>query len=277
MKTTNDSPAPDVRLARVVGQGRRVQGLMLECAEDLSSVNSVLRNELTEQKPLPEVEQALEMSEVVEDMVQEASGELSSMNRALRIEIRERRSLESRLEAASDQGEADRHASLHDELTGLPNRTLFRDRLEHGLVQAARHGWTLAVMFVDLDGFKGINDSHGHEAGDGVLRAVAHRLRQGTREEDTVSRYGGDEFLCLLADVKDEKDISAIAVKLTDAIRAPCDVGSGETVTRLRVGASIGISIFPKDGTTAEQLIGSADAAMYLAKRSVSGHAFAGP
>ncbi|MBI5536498.1 MAG: GGDEF domain-containing protein [Deltaproteobacteria bacterium] len=275
MNITNEPPSNDGSLSQVVGQGERVQDMVQECAVELSSVNAVLKNELAEQDPLPAVEQALEQSEAVEGKVQEASEELSAMNRALKGEVRERQALEQQLETANEQGEADRHASLHDPLTGLPNRALFNDRLEHGLAQARRHGWTLAVMFVDLDDFKQINDRHGHEAGDGVLRSIAERLRQSTRSDDTVSRHGGDEFLYLLLEVKREEDIAAVAEKLSKTIQATCDVVVAGAMTRLSVKASIGISVFPKDGTTAEQLIGRADEAMYVAKRSGAGHAFA--
>jgi len=275
MSTTNDSPSNAGSLFQVVGQGERVQDMVEECADELSSVNAALKHELAEQAPLPAVEQALEKSEAVEGKVQEASEELSVMNRALKDEVRERQALEQQLEAVTEEGEAARRASLHDPLTGLPNRALFNDRLEHGLAQAARHGWTLAVMFVDLDDFKEINDGYGHEAGDAVLRAIAERLRQSTRSDDTVSRHGGDEFLYLLLEVKREEDIATVAAKLANVIQGPCEVRVGGVVTRLSVKASIGISIFPKDGTTAGELIGGADQAMYVAKRSGTGHAFA--
>jgi diguanylate cyclase (GGDEF)-like protein len=275
MNTAKQLPATAGTLSQVVGQGERVQDIVEECADDLSSLNAVLKTELAEQDPLPAVEQVLEQSEAVEGKVQEASQELSAMNLALKGEVRERQALEQQLETANEEGEAARHASLHDPLTGLPNRALFNDRLEHGLAQATRHGWTLAIMFVDLDDFKQINDRHGHEAGDGVLRSIADRLRQSTRSDDTVSRHGGDEFLYLLLEVKREEDIAAIAEKLSKTIQATCDVGVGGVVTRLSVKASIGISIFPKDGTTAEQLIARADEAMFVAKRTGAGHAFA--
>lgn len=273
MSNANELPGS---LSQVVGQGERVQEMVDECADDLSSLNAVLKNELAEQAPLPAVAEALEQSEAVEDKVQDASDELSTMNRALKVEVRERKALERRLETANAQGEAARHASLHDPLTGLPNRALFNDRLEHGLAQATRHGWTLAVMFVDLDDFKAINDGYGHEAGDAVLRAIAGRLQQSTRRDDTVSRHGGDEFLYLLLEVKRVEDVAAVAEKLSQTIQADCDVGVGGVAMRLSVKPSIGIAIFPKDGTTAAQLISRADEAMYVAKRSGSGHAFAG-
>lgn len=275
MSTTNESPSTVGSLSQAVGQGERVQEMIEDCAEELSSVNTALKMELAEQAPLPAVEQAIEKSEAVESKVQEASEELSVMNRALKDEVRERQALEQKLETATEEGDAARHASLHDQLTGLPNRALFNDRLEHGLAQAVRHGWNLAVMFVDLDDFKGINDHYGHEAGDAVLRAIAERLQRDTRSDDTVSRHGGDEFLYLLLEVKRAEDVAMVAAKLLDTIQAPCDVRVGGVVAQLSVKASIGISVFPKDGATAEQLIEGADQAMYEAKRSGAGHAFA--
>src|SRR6202044_3678914 len=112
--------------------------------------------------------------------------------------IRDRTLVDHQLAAAVEQVEGSRNAALHDSLTGLPNRVLFRDRLEHGIAQAKRHRWILAVMFVDMDNFKSINDTYGHEAGDAVLQTVAKRLAHNARVDDTVSRYGGDEFLYLL-------------------------------------------------------------------------------
>ncbi|HWS03745.1 MAG TPA: GGDEF domain-containing protein [Gammaproteobacteria bacterium] len=142
----------------------------------------------------------------------------------MKAEIKERHELEDQLAAVTEQGEVDRHTALHDALTGLPNRALFNDRLEHGLAQAERHGWTLAVMFLDLDRFKIINDTHGHDIGDSVLRIIAERLKENTRSDDTVSRLGGDEFLYLLMEVPNEEDVTLIAQKLIKSIQAPCNV-----------------------------------------------------
>lgn len=184
--------------------------------------------------------------------------------------------VDHQLAAAIEQKDAARHAALHDPLTGLPNRALFNDRLEHGLAQARRHGWTLAVMFIDLDKFKAINDTHGHEAGDRVLQTIAGRLKANTRGGDTVCRHGGDEFLSLLMETRDEQAIASIAQKIANAIQAPLDVSAGGLVVNVSVGASIGIAVFPKHGDTADTLINNADKAMYRAKQDKSGIAFAG-
>lgn len=265
---------PAKSLTKALGESERAKGLVEECAEELSSVKEDLKQELAEGDPSAVVENALEKSEAAESKAQDASEKLSIVNRALEDEVKERQVLEKRLATATEQEEAARHAAFHDPLTGLPNRALFNDRLEHGLAQAQRHGWGLAVMFVDLDNFKTINDSYGHGAGDGVLRTIGERLKESTRGGDTVSRYGGDEFLFLLMEIQDKQPISLIAEKVMNAIQTPCDVNARDITTQ-KVSASIGISIFPKDGTTADDLVKSADKAMYQAKRNNTGYAFA--
>jgi diguanylate cyclase (GGDEF)-like protein len=152
---------------------------------------------------------------------------------------------------------------------------LFNDRLQHGIAQAKRHRRILAVMFVDLDNFKTINDTYGHEAGDAVLQTVATRLRHNTRDADTVSRYGGDEFLYLLNQIREESDISMIAAKILKAIQTPCNVNVRDVIANPCMKASIGISVFPRDGDTASALIERADEAMYQAKKSETGYIFA--
>jgi diguanylate cyclase (GGDEF)-like protein len=133
----------------------------------------------------------------------------------------------------------------------------------------------LAVMFLDLNEFKSINDTHGHQAGDAVLKSIASRLEHTTRHEDTVSRYGGDEFLCLLTPVHQRKHIAMIAAKVLAAIQAPCEVSGRHGPVNLLVDGSIGISMFPKDGASAADLIRRADQAMYIAKENKSGFEFA--
>ena len=272
MSKPADPLVPAKSLHAVVGQGERVQDLVDEAAEDLGSVNVALKAELASQVGTAAADDVIEKSEAVEGKVQEAADELSVMNRALKAEVRERHALEVQLETVTEQGQADRHASLHDGLTGLPNRALFHDRLEHGIAQARRHGWTLAVMFVDLDDFKRINDDYGHEVGDFVLCTIAERLTKNTRRDDTVSRHGGDEFLYLLLEIKREEDVAAIVRSLGDVIAAPCELEVNGVVTPLVVGSSIGVSIFPRDGATGEQLIAAADKAMYVVKRSRPSH-----
>jgi two-component system cell cycle response regulator len=158
----------------------------------------------------------------------------------------------------------------HDATTGLPNRDLFDDRLTHAIALAKRHTWTLAVMFLDLDRFKEINDTHGHAVGDAVLKEVAKRFAQHTREEDTVCRNGGDEFLYLAMNPQGTANIERIAGKLLSVIGQPVDVGHLQVVIK----ASIGIAVYPGDGTNGKQLIRNADTAMYRAKKAATGCVF---
>lgn len=152
----------------------------------------------------------------------------------------------------------------HDPLTGLPNRLLLRARLEHGMEEAAREGSQLALLFLDLDRFKDVNDSLGHSIGDELLCEVARRLRDVVRREDTVARLGGDEFTVLLEHLKDGEDAARLARKLLDRLMQPYLMGE----RTLYLGASIGISLYPRDCGDVESLLRNADAAMYRAKES---------
>lgn len=249
-------------LTKVLVENEHAKVLVKESAEGLSSVNAG-------------IQEALEKSEAVEVKVQEASATLAAVSQTLKTEIKERGVLEDKLAAVTEQGRVDLNAALHDPLTGLPSRSLFYDRLEHGFQHARRHGWGLALIFIDLDDFKTINDTYGHDAGDGVLRMVAERLIENIRGEDTASRHGGDEFVILINEVGDETNISVIAEKIISRIQAPCNIGAGDRMLNHCVMASMGISIFPKDGATADALVKSADTAMYAAKRNKSKYSFA--
>jgi diguanylate cyclase (GGDEF)-like protein len=163
-----------------------------------------------------------------------------------------------------------RHMAQHDELTTLPNSGFFRDRLDQALSPDAPRAPALAVLYLDLDGFKPINDQHGHDTGDELLRIVAQRLRRSVRAEDMVCRLGGDEFACLLSDPMGRDQLSQLASKLFDTIAAPLQVGALE----LSVRPSIGIAVCPADGNTAASLLKRADTAMYRAKRRQLGFAF---
>lgn len=157
------------------------------------------------------------------------------------------------------------HQAFHDALTGLPNRLLFQDRLNQALGQAKRNRTrTPAVMFLDLDRFKQINDTFGHDAGDMLLKEVANRLRRCVRAADTVARLAGDEFTVLLPEITGPDDAKAVADKILDAMQEPVVLGHDAKV----ISTSIGISLYPKDGRDPESLIKSADAAMYHVKGS---------
>ena len=163
-----------------------------------------------------------------------------------------------------------RHLALHDGLTLLPNRGFFHERLQHALAQVAVQQRGLALMYLDLDGFKPINEAHGHAVGDEVLRIVAARLTRAVRDDDMVGRLGGDEFGCLLSASPDREQLSQLACKLLDAVSAPLKIGK----LRLSVRPSIGISIGPRPGADAGVLIKTADVAMVRAKRERLGYAF---
>jgi diguanylate cyclase (GGDEF)-like protein len=168
--------------------------------------------------------------------------------------------------AVSSLGELT-HASQHDPLTGTPSRALMRDRLDTAIAAARRQGTQLALLFLDLDDFKAINDALGHANGDAMLQLVAERLVATVRDSDTVSRQGGDEFLILLPQIAHAADATLIATKLLDAVAAPAQVGSHA----LHLSASVGIAVYPQDGSDAEVLTKRADVAMYHSKRRSHG------
>ena len=154
--------------------------------------------------------------------------------------------------------------AYHDQLTHLPNRVLFKDRLELAIAQAQRRTGALAVMFIDVDRFKLVNDTFGHAEGDVLLRAIASRLSATLRRGDTLARLGGDEFTVLLPDINQPEDAEVIARKILDTLSTPVALSQGD----FRATVSIGISLFPRDGGTAEDLTRNADIAMYQVKRS---------
>ena len=159
------------------------------------------------------------------------------------------------------------YLAQHDALTGLPNRLLLRDRLTEAIALAQRHRKPLGVLFVDVDGFKARNDTHGHAMGDRMLRAIADRLKGALRQSDTVSRSGGDEFVAVLSELERAEDAVLVARKLLQASAEPSRLDS----TEISLTVSIGISLYPNHGVTAEALIANADAAMYVAKRAGPG------
>ena len=154
------------------------------------------------------------------------------------------------------------HRAHHDHLTGLPNRALFEERLERAVASAERYGRRLAVLFLDLDGFKAVNDTHGHDAGDRVLKQVAGRLPAGLRSSDTLARFGGDEFVVLVTEIAHPLDAREVAMALLDSLTGPYEALGH----RFTLRASVGISVFPDDGPDASKLLRHADLAMYEAK-----------
>lgn len=168
------------------------------------------------------------------------------------VEITRRRLLEETI----------RQMAYQDSLTSLPNRSLLNDRLVQALAHAKRRAQKVALLYLDLDGFKAVNDTYGHRVGDELLRVVAARLTGQLRQSDTVARLGGDEFIVLLPDAGGARDGDRIARKILAALRRPCRIGGRS----LAISGSIGMAIYPQDGRSAETLVKHADQAMYKAK-----------
>lgn len=185
--------------------------------------------------------------ETLEQRVEERTRELQE-------EVTERRRAEEML----------RHVASHDGLTDLPNRSLLMDRLNKAIHRAHRDSKKCAVMFIDLDGFKPINDTLGHDMGDLLLRVVANRLTATIRETDTAARFGGDEFVLILTDLDKADDALPVGKKILDALRQPVDLNGNDA----HIGASIGIAAYPDHGLNAEEVLKQADTAMYAVKES---------
>lgn len=266
-------------------QSQDVKAKVEECAEDISAANATVQSKIAQGETTLSAPKALAQGKKVEGKVQEVADDLHKVTETLAKGVEELKQLEIHLIqsrsalaqsnaalAASTEAERNaQHRALHDPTTGLPNRDLFDTRLEQAISMAKRHGWTLAVMFLDLDHFKSINDTHGHAAGDVVLQEVAKRLAGHARDEDTVCRNGGDEFLYLLVDPKGLQNIERIAQSASQRIGQPIAWDKA----LLDVEASIGIAVYPQDGDSGEALVRNADTAMYAAKKRRSGYAFA--
>ena len=248
------NPAAARLLGRRVGEliGRPVARLLSQFADPIGfpdpGVYELRRGDRDE-------ELAMELSVTP---LQDARGATAGRVLVFR-DVTERRELEREL----------RRLAYTDRLTGLPNRALFHDRLERALTMAKRRDAAVAILFLDLDRFKNINDSLGHEIGDRVLVAVAQRLRRCLRAEDTLARLGGDEFAILLPEIAERRDTHLVTDKCLAALSAP------EVISRheLTVNASIGVAVFPQDGADVQHLLRSADAAMYRAKARGGGRA----
>ena len=273
-------PAPARRgsLTRVLNKNKEIRKHVKHAATDLTSINEVLQRGVEDNIPVRTMEAAISRNEDVEHKVAEAADDLHRANIELSKEVTERVVIETELadtkadladvrddlSKSQAKEQETRKSSLHDALTGLPNRVSFEQGLDRGLRQAKRHGWGLALLFIDIDKFKGVNDSHGHGLGDQVLLMMADRLQSFLREEDTVSRWGGDEFACLVLEVKQEADVTRLAEKMVNRIAEACEFDG--IVLSIRV--SIGIAIYPADGETAASLFKNADTAMFRAKRT---------
>lgn len=188
----------------------------------------------------------------LEEKVAERTRELEIANQTLQEDIHKREKVEVRLH----------HIAHHDPLTGLPNRAYVTEYLEKRVSHAKRHGSALAVLFLDLDGFKYINDTFGHSQGDALLVETGRRLRERLRTEDLIARLGGDEFIVIVEDISDGENVAQMASDLIQALVAPVNIDEQELI----VTASIGISVFPNDGPDSTELLKNADVAMYRAK-----------
>ena len=276
VEKTGRADAPDA-LDLALEQSHEVKAKVETCADDLATANEIVKEQIAGGTTLLSAHETLLAGTTVESKVQECADDLHEVTETLaqgiedlaqtEIALTESREILADTQAAlaiSQEEERDaRRRALHDSMTGLPNRDLFDDRLSNAISLARRHDWTLAVMFLDLDGFKKINDTHGHAAGDSVLKEVARRLSLHSRDEDTVCRNGGDEFLYLLVNPHGKENIERIAGLVSANIAEPIAVDSWQFV----VNASIGIAVYPGDGATADELIKSADTAMYRAKK----------
>ncbi|HSV28211.1 MAG TPA: diguanylate cyclase [Candidatus Omnitrophota bacterium] len=208
------------------------------------------------------------MNRTVEGMGQRANGSVFAME----ISVSELRHGRHRLFTAilrdiSERKEHEdriRRLAHHDSLTGLPNRNLLNDRMNHALARVKRNGGRMAVLYVDLDRFKPINDTLGHEAGDAVLREVARRLTSCIRSSDTVARVGGDEFVVVVEEIGRSTEAALVAKKIIDTLGRPIHYGD----TPCTIGASIGAAVFPDDGETMDEVCKAADIAMYRVKRA---------
>jgi diguanylate cyclase (GGDEF)-like protein len=204
-------------------------------------------------------EQALrQVQGTLERRVKARTKELARANAGLEAEIAERRLADQRVV----------HMAHHDALTGLPNRTLLADRVGQAIARAHRSGGKLAVLFLDLDRFKNVNDSFGHAVGDMLLTTVSARLTGSRREEDTVARLGGDEFIVSIPDVADAAEAESVAARILSDLAQPFTINGHQ----LHADVSIGIALYPRDGDTAETLMRNADTAMYHAKESGRGN-----
>lgn len=219
-------------------------------------------------RPVHILRRALERNDAAPlDRLRHDRSEFSGFADLLRRYFAQREALEREVQERKVLQEHLQYAAHHDALTGLPNRALLLDRLQVALARAERSGQPLGVMLVDLDGFKPVNDSLGHEAGDTLLRLVAARLLGLLRRSDSTARLGGDEFVLLLPDVGGVPGAATVARRVVDALARPFELG-GQTV---RIGASVGVALAPTDGAEPEKLLKAADDAMYAAKAAGKG------
>lgn len=260
----------ETKTPKLIGSGREIVGQrkdhsLISLEIGISEINLDgehlfvgILHDITEQK---RVKVELIKARVdLEKRVGDRTRELKLLNNALNDEIMERERIQDELQ----------HKATHDSLTGLANRALFYEQLNLVIEQAKRRSYKVAIFYLDLDGFKSVNDELGHNVGDCLLIEVGNRLKKVVRSEDIVARMGGDEFVLLLSHIDDEKHIKTIADKVINSISVPFNV-ENSPITIGTVGASIGISIYPFDGSSEDDLVINADQAMYQAKQGGKG------
>lgn len=271
-------------LEKALEKSQDVKEKMVDCVAELSTVNEAVKQEMAAGITLRQAGKALAQSESVEQKVQECADELHEVNQNLAEGIGDRDALKRELirterklsitqlilsdtqevlGIAEGVAEDATRRTLRDSLTGIPNRDLFNDRLEQAIALAQRGGWIIGLMFIDLDRFKTINDTHGHAIGDRVLQGVAKRLNEQVRSGDTICRWGGDEFLYLLVNPESAENIERVARKVVDSISEILVIDD----LTLSIKPSIGIAVYPSNGSTGSELLAKADAAMYQAKK----------
>ena len=282
---TTKVPFTAPTLAAALEENKGVRVRVEGAASDLASAGAMLETNIAGGNPELAAQDALKVSKEVESKVQECADDLHAVNVTLEdgviaLEVTEKALAVTKAalvdaQSALAASEQAKHEALlaarHDSATGLPNREHFDSRLTHDIAVAKRHDFGLAVMFFDLDKFKNVNDTHGHAAGDEVLKQVAARLLKHCRGEDTVCRTGGDEFLYVLIDPKGRDNIERIVSALVDSLALPVIFEGLEIVVK----PSIGVSLYPEHGKCASDLISSADAAMYSAKQTRGGPGWA--
>jgi len=262
-------------LSKVQTQVGQVRGELEGCATDLVTLEAVIARQLSGGR-LPAVfGGVLAKHRQLGDRLRQAMESLAGLSRALDMAVHFQGVEEAKLAAVLAEEEAARREPFHDPLTGLATRTLFNNRLEHGLLQAQRRNWSLAVMWLDLDGLREVNSAFGRDVGDAVLQTTARRLKVSTRGEDSVGRGEGSEFFYLLMDFRDEQNIAMIADRIVAALQEPCSITSGARTVRPTVTVSIGIAIYPKDGSTPATITKAAQQALTRAKRHTTRIAFA--
>jgi diguanylate cyclase len=242
MLTASEGFAADLT-ARGQDPAARMREAVLDCVNELEQLHATMTFEVGRRRLLEQT--VCDLNDVLADVQAELVGTRTSEREALR-------------------------RASQDSLTLLPNAGVFRTHLHAAIAPSAVPLQAMAVLFLDLDGFKAVNDAHGHDTGDAVLRIVAVRLLGTVRSGDLVSRVGGDEFACLLTGVPDREHVGRLACKLFDAVASPLQIGG----LRLSVRPSIGVAMYPDDGATPESLLHCADAAMYRAKRRNMGYSF---